>query len=110
MGRCNMVVNPVYGNRLKIGALQTNLPLAADCPVDLGLVEFCSACGKCARNCPAGAISAGEPQMVNGMWQWNHKETKCMEMWMKTGTGICMSCCPFSQGVDAELIRKMKVN
>jgi ferredoxin len=110
MGRCNMVVNPVYGNRLKIGAVLTNLPLVADGPVDFGLVEFCHACGKCARNCPAGAISMGDPQMINGMWQWDHKETKCMEMWMKTGTGICMSCCPFSQGVDTDLISKMKGN
>ena len=110
MGRCNMVVNPRYGNRLKIGAVLTKLPLVADGPVDFGLVEFCGACGKCARNCPAGAISTGEPQMINGMWQWEHNETKCMEMWMKTGTGICMSCCPFSQGVDADLISKMKGN
>jgi epoxyqueuosine reductase QueG len=110
MGRCNMVVNPRYGNRLKIGAVLTNLPLVADGSVDFGLVEFCHACGKCARNCPAGAISKDKAQMINGMWQWEHNETKCMEMWMKTGTGICMSCCPFSQGVEAELIGKMKGN
>jgi ferredoxin len=110
MGRCNMVVNPKYGNRLKMGAVLTNLPLVEDGPVDFGLVEFCRACGKCARDCPVGAISFGEPQMINGMWQWEHKETKCMEMWMKTGTGICMFCCPFSRGVDAELVSKMKGN
>ena len=104
IGRCNMVVNKEYGNRLKIGAVLTNLPLVEDGPVDFGLVEFCLACGKCARNCPAKAISFGEPEMINGLLQWPHNETRCMEMWMKTGTGICMASCPFSQGVDPELI------
>ena len=110
IGRCNMVVNKEYGNRLKIGAVLTNLPLIEDNPVDFGLVEFCLACGKCARNCPVKAISPGEPEMINGILQWPHNETKCMEMWMKIGTGICMASCPFSQGIDPELISKMKGN
>jgi len=110
MGRCNMVVNREYGNRLKIGAVLTNLPLIEDGPVDYGLVEFCLACGKCARNCPVKAISDGEPEMMNGVLQWRHNETKCMEMWMKNGTGICMASCPFSQGVDPELLKNMKGN
>jgi ferredoxin len=35
-----------------------------------------------------------------------------MEMWMnlETGCGICMSSCPFSQGVDPNLIKAMKGN
>jgi len=101
IGRCNMVVNPVYGNRLKIAAVLTHLPLIEDGPLDFGLVEFCRTCKKCARNCPAGAISMGDPQIVNGIWQWPHSATRCMEMWMTTGTGICMASCPFSQGAGA---------
>jgi ferredoxin len=110
IGRCNMVVNKEYGNRLKIGAVLTNLPLIEDGPVDFGLIEFCLVCGKCARNCPAKAISFGSPEMINGILQWPHNETRCMEMWMKTGTGICMASCPFSQGVDPDLVKKMKGN
>jgi ferredoxin len=108
MGRCNMVVNQEFGNRLKLGAVLTNLTLVEDSSVDFGLVDFCLACGKCARNCPAKAISSGDPEMINGILQWPHNETKCMEMWMKTGTGICMASCPFSQDVDPDLINKMK--
>ena len=103
MGRCNMVVNKEYGNRLKMGAVLTNLPLIEDGPVDFGLVEFCLACGKCAQECPAKAISVGKPEIINGILQWRHNETKCMEMWMKTGTGICMASCPFSQGDGPKL-------
>ena len=108
IGRCNMVVNRQYGNRLKIGAVLTNLPLIEDGPADFGLVEFCRVCQKCARSCPAKAISFGEPEMINGILQWPHSGTKCMEMWMKVGTGICMASCPFSQGIDQELVKNMK--
>ncbi len=97
MGRCNMVVHPQYGNRLKIAAVLTSMPLVEDGPVDFGLVEFCRTCKKCAEKCPARAISFDEPQMLNGIWQWPHNATRCMEMWMKVGTGVCMAVCPFSQ-------------
>jgi ferredoxin len=110
IGRCNMVVNKDYGNRLKIGAVLTNMPLMEDGPVDFGLVDFCRACQKCARSCPAKAISFGEPEMINGILQWPHNAAKCMEMWMKVGTGICMASCPFSQGVDQELVKNIKDN
>jgi len=98
IGRCNMVVNQRYGNRLKIGAVLTNLPLLVDEPVDFGLVDFCRKCVLCAQKCPARAISFGEPEMINGLYQWPHDGRKCMETWMTVGTGICMACCPFSLG------------
>lgn len=110
IGRCNMLVHPLFGNRLKIGAVLTNLPLEEDGPVDFGLVDFCGLCRRCAKNCPAGAISFGDPQLVNGHFQWPHNETRCMEMWMTVGTGICMACCPFSQGIDPQLTDQMKGN
>ncbi|MDR2861439.1 MAG: hypothetical protein LBV07_02670, partial [Syntrophobacterales bacterium] len=100
IGRCNMVVNPRYGNRLKIGAVLTNLPLIPDEPLDFGLVEFCRTCLRCAQRCPAQAISFGEPEMINGLYQWPHDGRKCIEVWMTMGTGICMACCPFSLGED----------
>lgn len=108
IGRCNMVVHPLYGNRLKIAAVLTNLPLVEDGSMDFGLVDFCRTCKRCAANCPAGAISFDDPQMINGLWQWPHKATRCMEMWMTVGTGICMASCPFSQGAGPHLTDKTK--
>lgn len=112
IGRCNMVINKEYGNRMKMGAVLTNIPLIEDGPVDFGMVEFCQTCNKCAINCPVQAISFDGPEIFNGFSQWMHNEIKCMEMWMKmeTGCGICMSSCPFSQGVDPNLIKEMKGN
>lgn len=113
LGRSNMIVSKEFGNRLKMGAVLTNLPLIEDGPIDFGLTEFCELCGKCARNCPAKAINnEKEPEIIDGVAVWKHKETKCMEMWAKVGTdcGICMSSCPFSQGVNPELMENMKGN
>jgi ferredoxin len=112
IGRCNCVISKEYGNRMKIGAVLTNLPLKEDAPVDFGMVEFCQACLKCAIDCPAKAVSFQGPEVLNGLLQWKHHDTKCMEMWMNLGTGcgICMSSCPFSQGVDPGMIDGMKGN
>jgi len=110
IGRCHMVINPTYGNRMKFGAVLTSLPLIPDGPVDFGLVEFCNACMKCTQNCPSKAISTEDPKKFNGVMQWEHKTLNCIEMWMKLGSacGICMATCPFSQGVDPELSSQMK--
>lgn len=112
IGRCNMVISKEYGTRMKIGAVLTNISLIEDKPVDFGMVEFCQICNKCARNCPAKAISFEGPEIFNGVLQWRHNETRCTEMWMKleTGCGICMSSCPFSQNIDPNLIKEMKGN
>lgn len=112
IGRCNCVISRAFGNRLKIGAIHTSMPLLEDGPVDFGMVEFCRACLKCAIDCPAKAVSFQGPEVFNGLWQWRHQDTRCMEMWMNLGTGcgICMSSCPFSRGVDPEMIEAMKGN
>jgi epoxyqueuosine reductase QueG len=112
IGRCNCVISREFGNRMKIGAVLTNLPLIEEAPVDFGMVEFCQACLKCAMDCPAKAVSFQGPELFNGLLQWRHQDTKCMEMWMNLGTGcgICMSSCPFSQDVDPGLIKVMKGN
>ncbi len=85
-------------------------PLAADEPVDFGLMDFCRIGQRCAKNCPAKAISFDEPQRINGHDQWQHNETRCLEMWMTVGTGICMASCPFSQGINSRLIDQRKGN
>ena len=112
IGRCNCIISKEYGNRIKIGAVLTNVPLIEDEPVDFGMVEFCQACLKCAIDCPAKAVSFKGPEVFNGLLQWRHYDTKCMEMWMnlETGCGICMDSCPFSQGVAPNLIKEMKGN
>ncbi|MDR6223385.1 4Fe-4S dicluster domain-containing protein [Methanococcoides alaskense] len=110
MGRCNAVVNPKYGNRTKFAAVHTNLPLVEDEMIDFGLDEFCEICRCCEDNCPSKAISHESSVSEDGRKYWEHDATSCMEMWARMGTscGVCMSACPFSQGVDEQLVLRMK--
>ena len=111
-GRCNFMVTKEYGNRVRLGAVLTNLPLRPDTMQDFGLKEFCMLCGKCAENCPGKALSHSGPSLINGRRVWEHDEVKCMRMWLEFGTdcGICIASCPFTQGIDQEKVNTMKGN
>jgi epoxyqueuosine reductase len=51
-GRNNLLVHPVYGSRLRLVSVLTDMPLEADIPLDLD----CGACFACLASCPAQAI------------------------------------------------------
>ena len=72
-----VILNPFLGPRLKSGTVTTDLPLAHDKPINFGLQEFCNSCNKCARECPAGAITAGPKTMFNGYEIWKSDSQKC---------------------------------
>lgn len=112
MGRCNAVISTKYGNRTKFAAVFTDMPLATDERVELGIKEFCEICGTCRSNCPKKAIAEDPSYNSEGVKYWEHDSEACMEMWSATGhsCGVCMSSCPFSQGVDPELSSVMKGN
>lgn len=52
IGRNNLLVNPVYGARVRYSTVLTDLMLPHDRPID----EDCGACRRCVRACPGGAI------------------------------------------------------
>ena len=109
-GRSNLLVTKKHGCRVRLGAVMTDMALAGSEPVDFGLTEFCKRCGKCAENCPTGAIEKGQPSISNEHADWTFSDTRCMTMWNRAGTdcGICISSCPFTQGVDPALVERMK--
>jgi hypothetical protein len=49
-----IVVNSFLGPRFKAAMVTIDLPLVPDKPIDFGLQDFCSKCGKCARGAPQG--------------------------------------------------------
>ena len=53
----DVVFNPFLGPRFKAAVVTTDLSLLPDKPIDFGLQNFCRRCKKCARECPAQAIS-----------------------------------------------------
>ena len=102
-----VILNPYLGPRLKSGVITTDMPLEHDRPIDFGLQRFCESCNKCARECPAGAITAGPKLMFNGYEIWKSDSQKCTtyRVTNKAGAmcGRCMKTCPWNlEGVFKE--------
>ncbi|MBW1735830.1 MAG: reductive dehalogenase [Deltaproteobacteria bacterium] len=97
----DIVLNPFLGPRFKAGIITTDLPLAVDKPIDFGLQDFCSKCGKCARECPSQAISYGDKEMYNGYMKWMNDVEKCTAMRVGnpngSGCGTCIKVCPWNK-------------
>jgi reductive dehalogenase len=97
----DIVLNPFLGPRFKAAVVTTDLPLAVDKPIDFGLQDFCTKCGKCARECPSGAISHGDKVMHNGYEKWPNDVEKCTAMRVGNkygaGCGTCIKVCPWSK-------------
>jgi reductive dehalogenase len=97
----DIVLNPFLGPRFKAAVVTTDLPLAVDKPIDFGLQDFCNKCGKCARECPSGAISHGDKVMHNGYEKWPNDVEKCTAMRVGNksgaGCGTCIKVCPWSK-------------
>ena len=102
-----VILNPLLGPRLKSGAVTTDMPLTHDKPIDFGLQNFCESCNKCARECPAGAITAGPKRMFNGYEIWKSDSVKCTTYRITTEGGAmcgrCMKTCPWNlEGIFKE--------
>ena len=102
-----VILNPFLGPRLKSGVVTTDMPMAPDQPIDFGLQSFCESCNKCARECPAGAITAGPKLMYNGYEIWKSDAEKCARYRITNqGGGMCGRCmktCPWNmEGLFAE--------
>ena len=102
-----VILNPFLGPRLKSGTVTTDLPLAHDKPINFGLQEFCNSCNKCARECPAGAITAGQKTMFNGYEIWKSDSQKCTSYRLTNLGGAmcgrCMKTCPWNlEGIFKE--------
>jgi reductive dehalogenase len=102
-----VILNPFLGPRLKSGVVTTDLPMRHDKPIDFGLQTFCEGCNKCARECPAGAITSGPKLMFNGYEIWKSDSQKCASYRIGTEGGAmcgrCMKTCPWNlEGLFAE--------
>lgn len=107
MSRLNRLVTPEFGPMQRVFKMVINLPVAADKPINAGIMEFCAHCKKCAEACPSGALSFEDGPTWETKGPWNnpgHKayfedSVKCMTYWKDAGTncGICFSVCPFAK-------------
>lgn len=96
-----LILNPFIGPRSKSVLFTTELPLAADRPIDFGLQAMCSLCMKCARECPCNAIPFGPKVMFNGYEIWKPDVEKCGKYRLTnmkgSACGRCMKTCPYNR-------------
>lgn len=109
IGMTNHIVNQTYGDRIRLGAVFTTLPLKPDQPVDFGLDAFCKRCSLCLMNCPNQSIKPYK-RNVNGREFYKFDDQSCFRLWKNMGTdcGVCIQSCPYTQGIDLETQNWMK--
>ena len=86
-----------HGSNFRLAAVLTDMPMALDRPVDIGVDDVCSVCRRCLDDCPPRAIFE-QKQLVRGRWKWYVDFAKCIPYFVKTyGCGICIEVCPWSE-------------
>jgi ferredoxin len=99
LGRSGVLLTRDFGSAVRLATVTTDLPLAQDSPVDLGVQQFCTKCRMCAMACPSGAIPQGEKLAVRGVRRWKLSAGRCYHYWRQVGSdcALCLLACPWSR-------------
>lgn len=101
-GKSLLLINPMYGPRIRLVSVLTNAPLIPDRPIE----NRCGDCNLCREACPAGAIKG-----VGTKYHYNNREEafdlrRCEEKLNEFSRlpnidanicGICIKVCPFGR-------------
>lgn len=105
-GRNGLCITPEFGPRVRFGRILTDMPLAHDKPVSLGIEQTCEICRRCANNCPPQAIDHGAPSTyrfnksnIKGIRKWTTDGEKCFKFWAMKGSDCanCIRTCPYNK-------------
>ena len=97
LGKHGSMICKEFGSNFRLAAVVTDLPLATNEPVDLGVEDVCVNCKRCVLDCPPDAIF-NEKQVVRGEQKWYVDFDKCIPYFVKTyGCAICIEVCPWSE-------------
>lgn len=97
LGKHGSMISKEYGSNFRLAAVLTDLPLAYDGPVDIGVDDLCLSCRRCVIDCPPDAIHETK-QWVRGVKKWYVDFDKCIPYFVKTyGCAICIEVCPWSE-------------
>ncbi|MBI2961842.1 MAG: 4Fe-4S dicluster domain-containing protein [Betaproteobacteria bacterium] len=102
LGRNNCLIVKDIGPRLRLATVTTDLPLAVDHPIDLGVQALCSECNKCAALCPSQCLAKGEKQVERGYAHWVADNDKCITYWNANrdrwnDCARCITVCPLNK-------------
>lgn len=96
LGKHGSLINRELGANFRLATILTDLPMALDAPVDIGVDDLCIGCQRCTLDCPPGAITDSK-QVVRGVEKWYVDFDRCIPYFVKTsGCGICIQVCPWS--------------
>jgi NAD-dependent dihydropyrimidine dehydrogenase PreA subunit len=111
LGKHASMISAGYGSNFRLAAVLTDLPLATDSPVDIGVEDLCAVCRRCVDDCPPRAVFE-DKQIVRGERKWYVDFDRCIPYFVKTvGCAICIEVCPWSEPgrgpeLSARLLRK----
>ena len=104
LGKHGSMISKEFGSNFRLAAVVTDLPMATDGPVDIGVDDLCLTCRRCVIDCPPDAIS-DEKQLVRGRTKWYVDFDKCVPYFVKTfGCAICIEVCPWSEPGRGQLL------
>ena len=103
-GRNACVITPELGCNVRLAVVTTDLEMAIDNPIDIGVHDFCKDCKICAELCPSNSISfADSPEGMTerGIEHWYINNSTCYGYWMESmgpiGCRLCLAVCPYSR-------------
>jgi epoxyqueuosine reductase len=97
LGKHGSLIGKEHGSNFRLAAVLTDLPLALDAPVDIGVDDVCQVCRRCVDDCPPRAILE-QKQLVRGERKWYVDFDRCIPYFVKTcGCAICIEVCPWSE-------------
>jgi len=102
LGRLGFLVTKEFGPRLRLGTVTTDLPLAPDRPVDIGVQDSCEKCIKCATNCPSRSIPVEGKTIARGAEKWQSRPEPCFLYWYSnpekhSACAVCIKVCPWNK-------------
>ena len=97
LGKHGSMIGVEHGSNFRLAAVLTDLPLALDRPVDIGVDDVCAVCRRCVDDCPP-ARSSRRNSSCAGERKWYVDFDKCIPYFVKTyGCAICIEVCPWSE-------------
>jgi Pyruvate/2-oxoacid:ferredoxin oxidoreductase delta subunit len=97
LGKHGSLICRDFGSNIRLGTVITEIPLAADVTVDIGVEDLCASCRRCTIDCPPAAISDAK-QWVRGEKKWYVDFDKCAPYFsIAGGCAICFQVCPWAE-------------
>jgi epoxyqueuosine reductase QueG len=82
---------------VRLATVITELPMALDAAVDIGVEDLCATCRRCTLDCPPTAIT-DKKQWVRGDHKWYVDFDKCVPYFsIAGGCAICIQVCPWAE-------------